>query len=82
MVHAYNYEEQYVVCVKEDKESCIRMARKLSRKYKKKYKKEPGMRPYCFNVLEVETDKLYFPAYESSSNMTPQVWDEHDEIVN
>ena len=81
IIRGYSYEESYIIYVSEDKDKCIRLARKLVEKNRKKHKDNLSMRMYWYCVLEAETDKLYYSGIKDIDNMTPQVWDEHDEMI-
>jgi hypothetical protein len=82
IVQGYSYEEQYVVCIMHDKGSAIEFGRKLAKKYKEGCKDNPTRRAYWFCVLEAETQTTYYPGIPDINNMTPQVWDEHDDLDN
>lgn len=85
IIQGYEYESQYVSYVSEDKEECLRLAKELAAKHKKEREKAgeelpwPYRYSYWFGVLEVETDKLYFPACGGHLDCTKKIWDEHDD---
>jgi len=82
IIQGYSYEEVYVVCVMHDKGAAINLAKKLVKRECEKHKDNIALRSYWFNVLEVETQTIYFPGSGTfaSNSETPCIWDEHDEL--
>jgi hypothetical protein len=77
IIYGYSYDESYIVYVSQSKEVTLKLAESLTMMARQK---ERVYRPANFCVLEVESDKLYYPGLENIKEQATFIWDEHKDM--